>query len=86
MAQLLDELCGAVVQAMEVVAPSLRHTPPCVTVDTSQSSVQVPESKTSNRVHLDISLDYSRTIYIKSLAFGQRTWTEVTREREVVCV
>jgi hypothetical protein len=48
MAQLLDELCGAVVQAMEVVALFLRHTPPCVTVDTLQSSVQVPASKTSN--------------------------------------
>jgi hypothetical protein len=48
MAQFLDELCGAVVQAMEVVAFFLLHTPPCVTVDTSQSSVQVPASKSSN--------------------------------------
>jgi hypothetical protein len=47
MAQLLEDLYGAVIQEMEVVALFLRHTPPCETVNTSQIPVEDSESKTS---------------------------------------
>jgi hypothetical protein len=85
-AQLFNKLYGAAEQAMEAWVLFLRQTPPRVTVETSQSSGQIPASKQVTEFTEAYHQMYSRATYVKSLAFGQRTWTEVTRERKIVCV
>jgi hypothetical protein len=49
-AELLDDLCRAVVQSIEVVSLLLRHAPPRETVDATDSSVQIPATKISDLV------------------------------------
>ena len=72
--------------SFDVVTIFLRNTPLYVTVVTLQSSVQVPATKQVTEFTVAYHWMYSRATYIKFLAFVQRTWTDVTREREIVWV
>ena len=48
MAQLLDDPRRAEVQTMEVGSLFVGHAAPCVTVDTSESPVEISASKTGH--------------------------------------